>query len=30
MGFDRVAMDRFGVPNIQLLFEGDVRVLEQF
>ena len=30
MGFDRVAMDRFGVPNIQLLFEGDVRVFEQF
>ena len=29
MGLDRVAMDRFGIPNIQLLFEGDVRVLEQ-
>ena len=30
MALDRVAMDRFGVPNIQLLFDGDVRVLEQF
>ena len=30
MGIDRVAMDRCGIPNIQLLFEGDVRVLEQF
>ncbi|MBM4384110.1 MAG: phenylalanine--tRNA ligase subunit alpha [Deltaproteobacteria bacterium] len=30
MGFDRVAMDRFGIPNIQLMFDGDVRVLEQF
>jgi phenylalanyl-tRNA synthetase alpha chain len=30
MALDRVAMDRFGIPNIQLLFDGDVRVLEQF
>jgi phenylalanyl-tRNA synthetase alpha chain len=30
MALDRPAMDRFGIPNIQLLFEGDVRVLEQF
>jgi phenylalanyl-tRNA synthetase alpha subunit len=30
MSLDRPAMDRFGIPNIQLLFEGDVRVLEQF
>jgi phenylalanyl-tRNA synthetase alpha chain len=29
MGIDRTAMDRFGIPNIRLLFEGDVRVLEQ-
>jgi phenylalanyl-tRNA synthetase alpha chain len=29
MGIDRTAMLRFGVPNIHLLFEGDVRVLEQ-
>ncbi len=30
MSLDRPAMDHFGIPNIQLLFEGDVRVLEQF
>jgi phenylalanyl-tRNA synthetase alpha chain len=30
MGIDRTAMLRFGVPNLHLLFEGDVRVLEQF
>lgn len=29
MGIDRTAMDRWGIPNIQLLYEGDVRVLEQ-
>jgi phenylalanyl-tRNA synthetase alpha chain len=29
MGVDRTAMDRFGIPNIHLLFDGDVRVLEQ-
>jgi phenylalanyl-tRNA synthetase alpha chain len=29
MGIDRSAMDRFGLPHIRLLFEGDVRVLEQ-
>ena len=29
MGIDRVAMDRYGVPSISLLFDGDVRVLEQ-
>jgi len=28
MGIDRTAMDRHGIPNIQLLFEGDLRVLE--
>jgi phenylalanyl-tRNA synthetase alpha chain len=28
MGIDRTAMDRHGIPNIQLLFEGDVRVME--
>ena len=28
MGIDRTALDRFGIPNIQLLFEGDVRVME--
>jgi len=29
MGIDRTAMDQFGIPDIRLLFEGDVRVLEQ-
>jgi phenylalanyl-tRNA synthetase alpha chain len=29
MGIDRTAMDRYGIANIQLLFNGDVRVLEQ-
>jgi phenylalanyl-tRNA synthetase alpha chain len=29
MGIDRTAMLRFGVPNIHLLLDGDVRVLEQ-
>ncbi len=29
MGVDRTAMDRYGIPNIQLLFSEDVRVLEQ-
>jgi phenylalanyl-tRNA synthetase alpha chain len=26
---DRIAMLRFGIPNIHLLFGGDLRVLEQ-
>ncbi len=30
MSLDRPAMDRYGISNIQALFEGDVRVLEQF
>jgi len=29
MGIDRTAMQRFGIPNIHLMFGGDVRVLEQ-
>ena len=29
MTLDRAAMLRWGVPNIHLLFEGDVRLLEQ-
>ncbi len=29
MALDRAAMLRYGVPNIQLLFDGDLRVLEQ-
>jgi phenylalanyl-tRNA synthetase alpha chain len=30
MGLDRAAMLRWGIPSILPLFEGDVRVLEQF
>ena len=30
MGLERVAMLRHGIPQIRLLYEGDVRVLEQF
>jgi phenylalanyl-tRNA synthetase alpha chain len=29
MGVDRTALLRYGVPHIRLLFEGDLRVLEQ-
>jgi phenylalanyl-tRNA synthetase alpha chain len=29
-GFDRLAMIRFGIPDIRLLWESDVRFLEQF
>jgi phenylalanyl-tRNA synthetase alpha chain len=29
MGVDRTALLRYGIPNIRLLFEGDLRVLEQ-
>jgi phenylalanyl-tRNA synthetase alpha chain len=30
MGIDRTALLRYGVPNLRLFFEGDVRTLEQF
>jgi phenylalanyl-tRNA synthetase alpha chain len=30
MGIDRVAMLRYGIPNIRLLFENDPRMLAQF
>ncbi|MFO0549234.1 MAG: phenylalanine--tRNA ligase subunit alpha [Polyangiaceae bacterium] len=30
MGIDRVAMLRYGIPNIRLLFENDPRFLAQF
>ncbi len=30
MGVERVAMLRHGIPDIRLLFEGDVRFLSQF
>lgn len=29
MGVDRTAMQRFGIPNIHRMWDGDVRVLEQ-
>jgi phenylalanyl-tRNA synthetase alpha chain len=29
MGIDRTAMERYGIPHLRHLFEGDVRVLEQ-
>ncbi|MCH7645060.1 MAG: phenylalanine--tRNA ligase subunit alpha [Myxococcales bacterium] len=29
MGVDRTALLRYGIPDIRLLFEGDLRVLEQ-
>jgi phenylalanyl-tRNA synthetase alpha chain len=30
MGPHRVTMQRHGVPDIRLLYEGDMRFLEQF
>jgi len=30
MGLDRVAMLRYGIPNIKLLFDNDPRFLAQF
>ncbi len=30
MGIDRITMLLFGIPNIRMLFESDLRVLEQF
>jgi phenylalanyl-tRNA synthetase alpha chain len=29
-GYDRLTMIRFGVPDIRMLFDGDVRFLERF
>jgi phenylalanyl-tRNA synthetase alpha chain len=29
-GYDRLAMIRFGIPDIRLLWDSDVRFLEQF
>jgi phenylalanyl-tRNA synthetase alpha chain len=29
-GLDRIAMIRYGVPDLRMFFEGDLRVLEQF
>ena len=30
MGLDRIAMLRYGIPNIKLLYENDVRFLSRF
>ena len=30
MGVDRLALLKYGVDDIQLFFQGDVRFLEQF
>ena len=30
MGVERIAMLKYGVDDIQLFFQGDVRFLEQF
>ena len=30
LGLDRVAMLKYGIPNIKLLYENDIRFLEQF
>jgi phenylalanyl-tRNA synthetase alpha chain len=30
MGLDRIAAVRYGIPDLRLLFEGDLRFLEQF
>jgi phenylalanyl-tRNA synthetase alpha chain len=30
MGPDRIALARYGIPDIRMLREGDVRVLGQF
>ena len=30
VGMDRLAMLRYGIPDLRLLFENDVRFLSQF
>ena len=30
MGIDRIAMLKHGVPDLRLLFDNDLRFLEQF
>jgi len=30
MGVDRIAMSKYGLDDLQLFFQGDVRFLEQF
>jgi phenylalanyl-tRNA synthetase alpha chain len=30
MGIDRLAMLKYGIPDLRMLFENDVRLLQQF
>jgi phenylalanyl-tRNA synthetase alpha chain len=30
MGIERIAMLKYGVPDLRLMYENDVRLLEQF
>jgi len=30
MGLDRIALLKYGITDIRLLFDGDIRFLEQF
>ena len=30
MGLERIAMIKYGIPNIKLFFENDARFLKQF
>jgi phenylalanyl-tRNA synthetase alpha chain len=30
LGLDRMAMLKYGIPNIKLLYENDIRFLESF
>jgi phenylalanyl-tRNA synthetase alpha chain len=30
MGIERIAMIKYGVPDLRMLYENDVRLLEQF
>jgi len=30
MGIDRIAMLKYGIPDLRLMFENDLRFLEQF
>ena len=30
LGVDRVAMIKYGIPDIRMLYENDLRFLEQF
>ena len=30
LGLDRIAMIKYGIPNIKLMFENDIRFLSEF